>query len=285
MSGRSIPVVGKTEVTFKELGTLPVIVVEGILHECIIGDDALTLGKAVLDYECRTLKWKKTTVHTHAYLHPKYLCTVHPTVDAAGTAVSMGLDCRSIPPEYLEVIEEFSDVFYTDGKLFGQCPLTEVEIDTGDHPPIKQRPYRTPLSKRKMIDECIDQMLKDGVIYPSNSPWALPVCLVPKKDGTTRFCVDYRALNEITVKDRYPLPLIQDIFDQLGGKRIYSVMDLKSGYNQLRIAAHDQYKTASIVANSTMHWPHSVWQICHPYFRELWKWHCQIYWDGVYGYS
>ena len=131
-------------------------------------------------------------------------------------------------------------------KTFGQCPLTEVTINTGDHPPIRQRPYRTPLARRKLVDECIDQMLKDRVIIPSNSPWASPICLVPKKDGTTRFCVDYRALNDITVKDRYPLPLIQDIFDQLGGKTVYSVCDLKCAYNQLKVAECDQDKTAFV---------------------------------------
>ena len=148
--------------------------------------------------------------------------------------------------EYAHVIARNQDVFYEEGKPFGQCPLMEVTINTGDHPPIRQRPYRTPLAKRKVIDDCIDQMLKDGVIEPSNSPWASPVCLVPKKDGTTRFCVDYRKLNEITVKDRYPLPLIQDIFDQLGGKSVYSVCDLKAAYNQLPVAKCDQDKTAFI---------------------------------------
>ena len=87
-------------------------------------------------------------------------------------------------------------------------------------------------------------MLKQGIIRPSSSEWASAITLVPKKDGTTRFCVDYRALNDITVKDRYPLPLIQDIFDTLGGSSIYSTLDLRSGYWQLPVHPDSVKKTA-----------------------------------------
>ena len=134
-------------------------------------------------------------------------------------------------------------MFYEEGRPFGQCPLVEVTVNTGELPPIRQRPYRSPLAKRKIVDECIDQILRDRVIVPSNSPWASPICLVPKKNRETRVCVDYCALNDVTVKDRYPLPLIQENFDQLGGKKVYSGCALKSAYNQLRVAESDQDKT------------------------------------------
>ena len=89
-------------------------------------------------------------------------------------------------------------------------------------------------------------MLKDGVIQPSTSPWASPVTLVPKSDSTYRFCVDFRKLYSVTVKDSYPLPLIQDIFDQLEGASIFSTLDLKSGYWQIPVSPEDQPKTAFV---------------------------------------
>ena len=247
VSGKPIRAIGKTEVEFSHLGTLPVVVVEGILHECILGHDALVVGRSVLDYEARTLQWRGRRFAVHPYVtHGKYGDTLTGTGSGVATPVVVaGLDCQDVPEEYQVVVHECEDVFYTEGKSFGQCPLTEVTIDTGDSPPIRQRPYRTPLAKRKIVDECIDQMLQDGVIYPSSSPWASPVCLVPKKDGTTRFCVDYRRLNEVTVKDRYPLPLIQDIFDQLG-ETVYLVCNLKAAYNQLRVVEYEQDNTAFI---------------------------------------
>jgi IS1 family transposase len=87
-------------------------------------------------------------------------------------------------------------------------------------------------------------MLAEGVIRPSSSNYASPVTLVPKKDGSTLFCVDYRRLNDITIKDQYPLPLIQDIFDHLGGSTIFSTIDLKSGYWQIPVAEEHIHKTA-----------------------------------------
>ena len=89
-------------------------------------------------------------------------------------------------------------------------------------------------------------MLQLGVIRPSHSPWASPVTLVPKKDGGTRFCIDYRQLNAVTIKDRYPLPLIQDIFDQLGGSKLFSTLDMRSGFWQLPMSPESIEKTAFV---------------------------------------
>lgn len=117
-------------------------------------------------------------------------------------------------------------------------------IDTQGHAPIKCAPIRT--SRAEMLIQYgeIDKMHNAGVIQPSQSPWAFPVVLVRKKDGTTRFCVDYRALNKITKKDSYPLPRIEDILDGLQGSLFRSTFDLVSGYWQIPVDPADIEKTA-----------------------------------------
>jgi transposase InsO family protein len=141
------------------------------------------------------------------------------------------------------LVKEFPEVLANDGILRESKGLTPLRIET-EGPPVYQRPYRAPLQKRAIIEKAVEEMLEQGIISPSSSPWASPVTLVPKKDGTSRFCVDYRRLNAVTRKDRYPLPHIQDIFDTVGKGKVFSVLDLRSGYWQLPVAAEDRCKTA-----------------------------------------
>ena len=114
----------------------------------------------------------------------------------------------------------------------GQCHLSQVTILTGDATPISQRPYQTPLMKRAALDRCIDEVLRIGSICPSTSPWDSPIILVQKKDHSDYFKIatDFRALSLYTVKDRYPLPNIQDIFNSLGGKAVNSSIDMKLAF-------------------------------------------------------
>lgn len=103
---------------------------------------------------------------------------------------------------------------------------------------------RVPISKREEVEELIKDMSERGVIERSNSPWAAPIVLVKKKDGSSRFCVDYRGLNEVTKKDSYPLPRIDDLFSTLAGSKWFSTMDLQSGYWQVEMDCQDKEKTA-----------------------------------------
>ncbi|UYV66132.1 K02A2.6-like, partial [Cordylochernes scorpioides] len=119
-------------------------------------------------------------------------------------------------------------------------------INTGDHAPIRQRPYRVSPYERGVIQTEVDKRLKSGIVKPSDSPWSSPVVLVKKKDGTWRFCVDYRRLNKITRKDVYPLPRIDDTLDSLKGASVFSTMDLKSGYWQIEVDEADREKTAFV---------------------------------------
>ena len=140
---------------------------------------------------------------------------------------------------------QFVDLFPVPGSaLTGHTDAVEHTIDTGDSPPIRCAPRRMSPPKIKQEEACVAEMLTGGQIEPSDSPWSAPVVLVTKKDGGTRFCVDYRRLNLATVKDAYPLPRIDDTLDMLAGKKWFSTLDLASGYWQVSLSPDARCKTA-----------------------------------------
>ena len=119
---------------------------------------------------------------------------------------------------------QFVDLFPVPGSaLIGHTDAVEHTFDTGHSTPIRCVPRRMSPPKIKQEETCVDEMLADGQIEPSDSPWSVPVVLVTKKDGGTRFCVDYRRLNLATVKDAYPLPRIDDTLDMLAGKQWFQL--------------------------------------------------------------
>ena len=136
------------------------------------------------------------------------------------------------------------DVFSLEEGERGETNLVELEIYTGDSPPVTQPLRRMPFAARQEVARQLESMQKEGVIQPSKSPWSSPVVLVRKKDGTHRFCVDYRGLNSVTKIDTFPLPRIDDLLDQLGGSKFFSTLDLASGFWQIRVHPDSQEKTA-----------------------------------------
>ncbi|GFW48024.1 hypothetical protein TNCV_2402111 [Trichonephila clavipes] len=142
------------------------------------------------------------------------------------------------------LLQEFEDVFSRNSSDIGHTTVTQHRIDTADHPPIKQHPRRLPFAKQEEVGTLLREMQENDIIEPSSSPWASPIVLVRKKDGSTRFCVDYRKLNDVTKKDSYPLPRIDDTLDTLSGHKWFSTLDLKSGYWQVEIHPKDREKTA-----------------------------------------
>ena len=128
----------------------------------------------------------------------------------------------------------------------GRKDLVEMTVDTQGHLPIKQKPYRSALTQHETIEKHISKMLDAGVVQESASPWASPVVIVPKKDGSLRLCINYRKLNNITVKNCYPLPNIDDIITYLGQAKYLSCLDLKSGYWQMAMNKGDKEKTAFV---------------------------------------
>ena len=142
------------------------------------------------------------------------------------------------------LLVEFADVFACSADDLGRTSIVRHEINTSGTRPIRQHPRCLPLSQRVEAEAEIANMLQRGVIEPSSSPLASPIVLVCKKDGTTRFCVDYRRLKAANVKDSYPLPHIGDSLDTLSGSCWFSTLDLASGYWQVEVREEDRPKTA-----------------------------------------
>ena len=143
-----------------------------------------------------------------------------------------------------EFLVEFQDVFIgPDGKL-GRSSIVKHTIDTGDTRPIKIPPRRLPIAQKELVERELDKMLQNDVIEPSTSPWSSPLLLVVKKDGSIRFCVDFRRLNAVTRKDAYPLPKICESLDALSGASWFSTLDLVSGFWQCEMHEADKEKTA-----------------------------------------
>ncbi|KAJ9552858.1 hypothetical protein OSB04_016903 [Centaurea solstitialis] len=145
----------------------------------------------------------------------------------------------------VEVVRDYPEVFPED--LVSLPPDREIEFRIDLVPgatPIAKAPYRLAPSELKEMLAQLQELLDKGFIRPSTSPWGAPVLFVKKKDGTMRMCIDYRELNKVTVKNKYPLPRIDDLFDQLQGAKFFSKIDLRSGYHQLKVRKEDIPKTA-----------------------------------------
>lgn len=160
-------------------------------------------------------------------------------------AVRMGDDLTEEERTKLSaLLADYTDIFANDAQPYGRTSLTHLTIDTGSSPPISHGLRPTSPQDRQIIREEVDKMLSTGVIRPSMSPWASPVVLVPKPDGSTRFCVDYRRVNSVTKKDVYPLPRVTDMLEALARGRYFTTMDAASGYWQIPMAPKDIEKTA-----------------------------------------
>ena len=144
----------------------------------------------------------------------------------------------------VNLLVEYSDVFVTSDLDLGKAHRFSHKIDTGKNDPFRQRPYRIPQSQLAMIDKHIEEMLNKGIIQESNSPWSQPLVIVTKKDGSPRFCVDFRKLNNITKLQIFPMPRVDEVLDSLGDARYFTTLDLASGYWQIPMDPKDVEKTA-----------------------------------------
>ncbi|XP_074278678.1 uncharacterized protein LOC141602275 [Silene latifolia] len=168
--------------------------------------------------------------------------------------IVLGMDWLAKNHVILNCHEKSLTIMRPDGEkicvseeISGLPPYREVEFTIELVPgstPISKAPYRMAPAELKELKKQLDELLEKGYIKPSASPWGAPVLFVKKKDGSLRLCIDYRELNKITIKNKYPIPRIDDLFYQLQGCVVFSKIDLRSGYHQMRIKTEDTPKTA-----------------------------------------
>ncbi|WVZ80710.1 hypothetical protein U9M48_028167 [Paspalum notatum var. saurae] len=204
--------------------------------DVILGMNWMTENNAILDIGSRTVQIRSSITGKVLRVYMPNQKHIEPTVNASELT-----EIKKIP-----VVCEFPDVFPEE--LPGLPPDRDVEFRIELVPgtaPISRRPYRMAPDELKELKTQLQEQLDKGFIRPSSSPWGCPALFVEKKDqGGKRLCVDYRLLNAVTVKNKYPLPHIDILFDQLAGARVFSKIDLRSGYYQIKIREEDIPKTA-----------------------------------------
>jgi hypothetical protein len=211
------------------------IVLKGQDIDVILGMNWLAQHKAILNIDLRTIRL--------SYDHEEVLLSIPVAIPAK--PFGRVYEAILLEIQDISVVCEFPDVFPDD--LPGLPPERDVEFVIELKPgtaPISRRSYRMPPNELAELKAQLQDLLEKGFIRPSSSPWGCPAIFVKKNDQTLRMCVDYRPLNEVTIKNKYPLPRIDILFDQLTGAQVFSKIDLRSGYHQIRIRPEDIPKTA-----------------------------------------
>lgn len=152
-----------------------------------------------------------------------------------------------------QLVVAYSDIFSKGDNDIGKTKLIQHHINTGDAKPVRQPPRRIPLRLRDEVERQKDQMLQDGIIEESSSPWCSPIVLARRKDGRPRFCIDLRAVNSVTQSLPHPLPRVDDALDSLAGSCFFSTLDMASGYWQVDLADEDKEKTAFTTGKGLHH--------------------------------
>src|ERR1044071_3127810 len=202
--------------------------------DVILGMDCLSRQNAYLDCKAKSVKLTHPSGQIIDYTSPSFRIQMHT------------LNVLPLPDlEDIPVVRDFPDVFPEElpGMPPDRCVEFKVDLIPGTAP-ISRRPYKMAPHELAELKTQLDASLAKGFIRPSSSPWGCPVLFVKKKDGTERMCVDYRPLNLATIKNKYPLPRINDLYDQLAGSSVFSKMDLRLSYYQIKIRNEDIPKTA-----------------------------------------
>ena len=226
--------------------TIPVTFVifpDAVNNDTVLGIDFLRKGGVVINMANNT--W--FTADRPQVIHPLRSETSRNFVGCASADVLRSNEGSMLSisekESLAELLEEYGDIFAEGGE---PTPFAEHHIDCGEHAPIAVPPYRLTPAKKAVMQAELEKMLREGIIQECESPWAAPALLIPKKDGTYRFCVDYRRLNAVTKSDSYPLPVIDDLLQYAGKSCYMSTIDLRTGYWQVRVRPDDQEKTAFV---------------------------------------
>ncbi|KAH9782770.1 hypothetical protein KPL71_009054 [Citrus sinensis] len=197
-----------------------------------------SLGRISMDYSEMTMEFNLFELHSLP-TEPSATHTSTNTLPDNDLALP-----ESLPESITTLLQKFKALFTSPTGLPPQWLFDHKIHLIPNSKPVNVRPYRYPYYFQKTeMEKLVREMLTQGIIKPSQSPFSSPVMLVKKKDGSYRFCVDYRAVNAVTVKDKFPIPTIDELFDELGGAQIFSKLDLRAGYHQIRVHKRDTYKT------------------------------------------
>ncbi|MEE4247194.1 MAG: reverse transcriptase family protein, partial [Kangiellaceae bacterium] len=236
ITGEKLTSLGQVNLPIDKIGAHSFIIIPSLLYkDVILGQDFCAKFSLNIRFDCQVVEIKE---RSYPFSYPSR---------ENGDEIPLPLDIIKIEeviraPSWLKDIPSHN-VFREE---IGHCTSCEpISIKTVGEP-FKMKAYRQALTKRKIVESEIEKMLGAGVIRPSQSPWASPITLVPKKTGEVRFCVDYRRINSMTIRDSYPLPNIQDIFDTLGGSKYFTTLDLRSGYWQIDLDKESIPKTAFV---------------------------------------
>ncbi|KII63191.1 Transposon Ty3-I Gag-Pol polyprotein [Thelohanellus kitauei] len=206
------------------------VVSDQIPYDMIIGRDILSSHSLTVEVSPKTVTLRKNIVS----------CVDNLLLDIS---VKANLAFKT---SISQLANKYEALFSKGDCDYGRCNLEPLKIDTGDSLPLKSKPYDIPIHLKAEVDRQIQSMLRTGAISPCKSSWVSPIVLVKKKNNSYRLCVDYRKLNNVTVKDKYPLPNIEEIFDRFSGSKVFSTIDLKCGYWQLELNDDSKSKTAFI---------------------------------------
>ncbi|GBG70260.1 hypothetical protein CBR_g6389 [Chara braunii] len=204
----------------------------------------------------------------------------------------------NLEPTVRDLIREYHDVFPSSFSYAGIPPMRDVEHSiqlVPDYRVHHQAPYRLSIPKAAELKRQLEELMGVGFIKPSNSPWGAPVLFARKADGTLRLCIDYRNLNPYTVKNSYPMPCSDELFDRLAGNRFFTKIDLRSGYHQIRVAAVGQLKTAfrsrfghyefTVMSFGLTNAPATFQRAMNDIFRDILEQYVLVYLDDILVYS
>jgi hypothetical protein len=202
--------------------------------DVILGNDWMTQHQVVLDVANRIVEVDSPTCGKFTLYLP-----------SRETTQSCAFSMIELPLNKIPVAYDYADVFPDElpGMPADRDIEFAIELQRGTTP-ISKRPYRMPPAELAELKKHLQELLDKGFIRLSTSPWGCPALFVKKKDESLRLCIDYRPLNAVTIKNKYPLPRIDVLFDQLVGAKVFSKIDLRSGYHQIKIRASDIPKTA-----------------------------------------
>ena len=257
------------EITIGNFRTIQMFMVAStVITDCILGVDFLAAHRINLDFanrvasgpnfgsisfsDFRSSESKAHLCPAHEYIYPE----IYAAIKSTDSVDEEEWECHGVVPDYVElptieypdsktefvdIIEEFLDLFAATP---GVAKVEPFPVRTGDAAPVKLPPRMVPQAYQQEMQSQIKEMLRKNIIKISSSPWLAPPVLVGKKDGSFRFCIDYRNLNRVTQKDAYPLPLSDQVQDKLSGMKYFTKLDLNSGYWQIPVRDADREKTA-----------------------------------------